>query len=51
MEIYGTGMINLKSNREVKQTPISNLRALKGKRQGFHTISNMLTYALGGQHY
>ena len=51
MEIYGTGMINLKSNREVKQTPISNLRALNGKRQGFHIISNILTYAFSGQHY
>ena len=50
MEIYDTEMINLKTNSEVTQTPVSILRALKEKRQGFHIVCNMLAYAFSSQH-
>ena len=39
--IYDTGMFNLRTANEVKQTPVGILRAHNGKRQGFHIIYNM----------
>ena len=33
-------MINWKTKTEVKRTPLSNLRALEGKSQGFPIIYN-----------
>ena len=52
MEIYDTGMINLRTTSEVIQTPVGILRAHKRKRdQGFHIIYNMLACAFSGQHH